>query len=70
MPDQENLKNHVAHEVMSNVEELAQRAGISKKAAYYIFLGYMPKDVSAFSKREIEMIKAASAKPTVGRKKG
>lgn len=63
--DDDMIKNHVAHHVMSNVEEYAQKAGISKKAAYYAFLGFLPSDTSAFSKREIEIIKKASGHITL-----
>ena len=67
--DRENLKHHVANEIFNNFEDISRQYGISQKAAYYAFLGFMPSDTSALSQREIAVIKQfCEKKPEIGRR--
>ena len=57
MQEYEELKNHLAREVMQEVTEIMKREKISKQAAYYAFFHFLPADTSAFTEKEIAVIK-------------
>ena len=57
MQEYEELKNHLAREVMQEVAAIMKKERASKKAAYYAFFQFLPKDTSAFTEREITLIK-------------
>ena len=57
MQEYEELKNHLAREVMQEVVTVMKKEKISKQAAYYAFFHFLPKDTSAFTDREIAVIK-------------
>ena len=67
-PQATPLQSSIAKWIMPQVEALAKEKKIRKHAAFYVFLGMVPSDLTDFSEYEVYIMKQAAARPEIGKR--